>query len=38
MRPTLGFVGLGHMGKPMCRRLLDGGYDLCGVLEEQEGP
>jgi len=27
-RPRLGFVGLGLMGRPMCRRLLDAGYAL----------
>lgn len=29
MRETVGFVGLGHMGEPMCRHLLGSGYDLC---------
>lgn len=27
-RPTVGFVGLGNMGEPMCRQLLDGGYTV----------
>lgn len=27
-RPTIGFVGLGNMGGPMCRRLVDAGYDV----------
>ena len=26
MTPRLGFIGLGNMGLPMCRRLLDAGY------------
>jgi 3-hydroxyisobutyrate dehydrogenase-like beta-hydroxyacid dehydrogenase len=25
----LGFVGIGRMGGPMCRRLLDAGYAVC---------
>ena len=28
MTPTLGFIGLGNMGRPMCRRLLDSGYEV----------
>lgn len=28
MEPTLGFVGLGNMGRPMTRRLIEAGYDL----------
>lgn len=27
-KPTVGFVGLGNMGEPMCRHLLDGGYTV----------
>lgn len=27
-KPTVGFVGLGNMGEPMCRQLLDGGYTV----------
>lgn len=27
-RPTVGFVGLGNMGSPMCRRLLEYGYTV----------
>lgn len=26
--PAIGFVGLGNMGDPMCRRLLDHGYEV----------
>ncbi len=26
--PAIGFIGLGHMGLPMCRRLRDAGYDV----------
>jgi 3-hydroxyisobutyrate dehydrogenase len=26
--PTIGFVGLGNMGGPMCGRLVDAGYDV----------
>jgi 3-hydroxyisobutyrate dehydrogenase len=26
---TIGFIGLGHMGKPMANNLLKAGYDLC---------
>ena len=25
-KPSIGFVGLGNMGGPMCKRLLDAGY------------
>jgi 3-hydroxyisobutyrate dehydrogenase len=28
MKPELGFVGLGNMGEPMCRRLLENGYKV----------
>lgn len=28
MKPKLGFVGLGNMGSPMCRHLLDRGYEV----------
>ena len=28
MKPTLGFIGLGNMGMPMCRRLIDQGYTV----------
>lgn len=28
MNESLGFIGLGHMGQPMARRLLEAGYDL----------
>jgi 3-hydroxyisobutyrate dehydrogenase-like beta-hydroxyacid dehydrogenase len=28
MKPTLGFVGLGNMGLPMCRQLIDHGYTV----------
>lgn len=31
MATTVGFVGLGKMGAPMARRLLDAGYDIVGV-------
>ncbi len=27
-RPAIGFLGLGNMGLPMCRRLVAGGYDV----------
>ena len=27
-RPTIGFVGLGNMGSPMCRRLVEAGCDV----------
>jgi len=27
-RPRVGFIGLGNMGGPMCRRLVDAGYDV----------
>lgn len=27
-KPTVGFVGLGNMGDPMCRRLLEYGYTV----------
>ncbi len=27
-KPTVGFVGLGNMGEPMCRQLLAGGYTV----------
>lgn len=28
MQPKIGFIGLGIMGKPMCRNLMKAGYDL----------
>jgi len=28
MKPRLGFVGLGNIGEPICRRLLDNGYEV----------
>jgi 3-hydroxyisobutyrate dehydrogenase-like beta-hydroxyacid dehydrogenase len=28
MKPTLGFVGIGNIGEPVCRYLLEGGYEL----------
>jgi 3-hydroxyisobutyrate dehydrogenase-like beta-hydroxyacid dehydrogenase len=28
MKPILGFVGIGNIGEPVCRKLLDGGYEL----------
>ena len=28
MRPKVGFVGLGNIGAPMCRRLLEDGYEV----------
>jgi 3-hydroxyisobutyrate dehydrogenase-like beta-hydroxyacid dehydrogenase len=28
MKPKLGFVGLGNIGEPMCRRLLENGYEV----------
>jgi len=28
MKPRVGFVGIGNMGEPVCRRLLEGGYEL----------
>jgi 3-hydroxyisobutyrate dehydrogenase-like beta-hydroxyacid dehydrogenase len=28
MKPILGFVGIGNIGEPVCRNLLEGGYDL----------
>jgi 3-hydroxyisobutyrate dehydrogenase-like beta-hydroxyacid dehydrogenase len=28
MKPSVGFVGIGNMGEPMCRHLLDAGYEL----------
>jgi 3-hydroxyisobutyrate dehydrogenase-like beta-hydroxyacid dehydrogenase len=28
MKPILGFVGIGNMGEPVCRKLLEGGYEL----------
>ncbi|MBA4116242.1 MAG: NAD(P)-dependent oxidoreductase [Rubrobacter sp.] len=28
MKPKLGFVGLGNIGEPICRRLLDNGYEV----------
>ena len=36
MKPILGFIGLGIMGKPMVRNLLSGGYDVhvYSIIEE----
>jgi 3-hydroxyisobutyrate dehydrogenase-like beta-hydroxyacid dehydrogenase len=28
MKPTLGFVGIGNIGEPVCRHLLEEGYEL----------
>ena len=28
MKPRLGFVGIGNIGEPMCRNLLENGYDV----------
>jgi 3-hydroxyisobutyrate dehydrogenase-like beta-hydroxyacid dehydrogenase len=28
VKPTLGFVGIGNIGEPVCRHLLDKGYEL----------
>jgi 3-hydroxyisobutyrate dehydrogenase-like beta-hydroxyacid dehydrogenase len=28
MKPKLGFVGLGNIGEPMCRRLLENGFEV----------
>jgi 3-hydroxyisobutyrate dehydrogenase-like beta-hydroxyacid dehydrogenase len=28
MEPRVGFVGIGNMGEPVCRHLLEGGYEL----------
>ena len=28
MKPILGFVGIGNIGDPVCRKLLEGGYEL----------
>ena len=28
MKPRVGFVGLGNIGEPMCRRLLENGYGV----------
>jgi 3-hydroxyisobutyrate dehydrogenase-like beta-hydroxyacid dehydrogenase len=28
MKPTLGFIGIGNIGEPVCRHLLEGGYEL----------
>lgn len=34
--PTVGFVGLGIMGKPMAKNLLDAGYSVVGYNRSQE--
>ncbi|MEU4294840.1 NAD(P)-dependent oxidoreductase [Kribbella sp. NPDC026596] len=34
--PTIGFVGLGHMGSAMADRLLDAGYSLHGMSRTRE--
>ncbi|TCO19685.1 6-phosphogluconate dehydrogenase-like protein [Kribbella steppae] len=34
--PTLGFVGLGHMGGAMVNRLLDAGYPVHGMSRTRE--
>ena len=28
LKPSIGFIGMGHMGLAMARRLLDAGYQL----------
>ena len=35
-KPTLGFVGLGHMGGNMAARLLDAGYSVHGEAQSRE--
>lgn len=35
-KPTIGFVGLGKMGVPMVRRLLQAGYEVYGANRSQE--
>jgi 3-hydroxyisobutyrate dehydrogenase-like beta-hydroxyacid dehydrogenase len=35
-KPTVGFVGLGHMGGNMAARLLDAGYEVYGVERHRE--
>ena len=37
MKETLGFIGLGIMGKPMAKNLINAGYDLV-VLDINTGP
>ena len=37
MKETLGFIGLGIMGKPMAKNLINAGYDLV-VLDVNKGP
>ena len=36
MTPTIGFVGLGIMGLPMSKNLVDAGYDVVGHNRSQE--
>ena len=36
-RPTIGFVGLGHMGGNMAARYLDGGYEVYGEARSKKG-
>jgi 3-hydroxyisobutyrate dehydrogenase len=35
-KPTVGFVGLGHMGGSMAARLLAAGYEVCGHERHRE--
>jgi 3-hydroxyisobutyrate dehydrogenase-like beta-hydroxyacid dehydrogenase len=36
-RPTIGFVGLGHMGGNMAARYLDDGYEVYGEARSKQG-
>src|SRR5919202_4581020 len=36
MKPRIGFVGLGNIGFPMCRRLLESGYEVLAYDANQE--
>jgi len=35
-RPAIGFVGLGHMGGNMAKRLLDAGYTVSGSARTRD--
>ena len=38
LKPSIGFIGMGHMGSAMAQRLLDAGYPLTVYDRTPERP
>ena len=38
MKPTIGFIGLGEMGRPMAGHLLDGGHSVATATHRSPPP